>query len=38
MFPVKFTVIDHLCLYLEENYRTVFTDFEIDYGGSYFHF
>ena len=37
MFPVKFTV-DYRGLYLEETYRTVFTDFEIECGGSYFHF
>ena len=38
MFPVKFTVFVHLCLYLEEYYRTVCADFEIECGESYFHF
>ena len=29
MFPVKLTIIDHMCLYLEV-FRTAFTDFKID--------
>ena len=40
MFPVKSTTIvtDFLCLYFEELEQDKFTELEIEWGESYFHF